>query len=283
MNTSWLRWGAWNVGGTALGFYVGYGALLWSLQEPLLFPAPGGISRESLDLGAREVGATPIEIETSDHVQLYGWHYQGTGRRLVLYFPGNAETVAGNIPLHRLLVNHDWDVAVLAYRGYPGSLGSPTEVGLVRDAEAFWDWALSAGYDPAHIVLHGRSLGGAVAAHLAERRNPASLVLESTFRSMRAVAKRYAPLHPVDWMLRHPFDTEARAPLVGVPTLIVHSSADRVIPEEVSAFRVRDRFAEQESILAEGWTHGHCLPVASSTVQQAYLSFLDQSVPIGSM
>lgn len=278
--TGWVRWAAWNVGGFAVSAYVGYGALLWSLQESLLFPTPGGIDRASLDLGAGEVGAETFDLVTADGVALYGWHYPVHGRRIALYFPGNAETVAGNIPLHRLLTANDWDVAVVAYRGYPGSSGRPSEEGLVKDAEALWDWALAAGYTPDSIVLHGRSLGGGVAAHLAERRNPAGLILESSFRSVRVVAQRYAPLHPVDWLLRHPFDTEERAPLVGVPTLIVHSNADRVIPVELSAFAVRERFAEAKALLVDDWTHANCLPVASPVVQDAYIQFLEEVAPL---
>lgn len=277
--TTWLRWAVLNVAGFGAAFYVGYGALLWSLQEYLLFPAPGGIDRRSLDLGATEVGARPIEIVTADGIHLYGWHYEGRTDRLIIYFGGNGESVAGNIGLHRLLVNHGWDVVVPAYRGYPGSEGHPSEVGLVMDAEAVWSWALAEGYDADSIILHGRSLGGGVAAHLAERRNPRGLVLESSFRSLRAVAAGYAPYHPVAWLIRHPFDTEARAHLVGVPTFIVNSSGDRLIPEPVSAYSVRDRFAEVEAILVERLGHESCLPVTSPPIQIAYLAFLDRLVP----
>jgi len=278
--TPWVRVAAWNIVGFGASFYVGYGVLLWSLQESLMFPAPGGIDRRSLDLGASEVGATPVDLEAEDGTSLYAWHFRQQGQRLVIYLPGNGETVAGNIALHRLLLNEGWDVIALAYRGYPGSEGRPTEPGLVQDAEAVWHWALTQGYEPSAIVLHGRSLGGGVAAHLAERQNPGGLVLESSFRSMRAVARTYAPLHPVDWLLRHPFDTEARAPLVGVPTFIVHSRADQVVPLGTSAYTVRDRFAEAEAYLVEGWTHASCLPVASSRIQALYLAFLERMVPL---
>jgi len=275
----WLRMAAWNVAGFTATFYVGYGVLVWSLQESLFFPAPGGIDRQALDFGAAEVGADAVDLVASDGTRLYGWHYRGREERLVLYFPGNAETVAGNIALHRLLLHHDWDVAALAYRGYPGSEGSPSEAGLVMDAQALWDWALDEGYEPDSIVLHGRSLGGGVAAHLAERENPAGLVLESSFRSLREVARRFAPLHPVDWMIRHPFDTEQRAPLLGVPTFIVHSQADRVIPLDVSAYAVNDRFAEVETMVVGEWEHSNSLPVVSEQVREAYVRFLDRLVP----
>lgn len=275
----WVRWIVLPTAGIGSAAWVGYGWFLWSFQDNMIFPAPGGIERESLDLGAREVGAETLELKAADGTALYAWHYRshggGAGERLVMYFPGNAETVAGNIELHRLLVGHDWDVAVLAYRGYPGSTGQPSENGLVLDAEALWEWAVHTGYSPQNIVLHGRSLGGGVAARLAERRNPGALVLESTFRSIRAFANQLAPLHPVDWLLRHPFDTERRAALVGVPTLILHSRDDGLIPVDMSAFAIRDHFAESTSVLTEHWRHADCLTVEDHKSQTAYLTFLE--------
>ncbi|MEN0062114.1 MAG: alpha/beta fold hydrolase [Myxococcota bacterium] len=268
-----------SLAGVGLAAYTGYGGVLWWYQDSLIFPVPGGIDRQSLDFGAHEVGAQTLDLEAADGTALYGWHYRGRGERLVIYLPGNGESVAGNIPLHRLLQNHNWDVVTLAYRGYPGSEGAPSEEGLVMDATALWEWA-SREYPPSSIVLHGRSLGGGVATHLAEHANPSALVLESSFRSMRAVAGRWAPIHPVDWLLRHPFDTETRAPVVGVPTLIVHSSTDRLIPPAVSAYEIRDAFAESESLLVAGWSHAECLPVVDDQVQRLYLEFLDRAVPL---
>lgn len=259
--------------------YLGYGTLLWVMQDRLLFPAPGGISKDALDQDAREVGATPVAFAASDGTQLYGWR-QGRGAdRLLIYFPGNAETVAENVALHRLLTGAGWDVLALAYRGYPGSEGEPSEAGLVLDALAAWGWARQAGYDADRIVLHGRSLGGGVAAHLAERSNPAGLVLESTFVSARAMARTRAPIYPVDLLLRHPIDTLERAPRVGVPVLLMHSSDDEVIPLALSGKALQPYFAEAEYHETERWRHGHCLPVMDRTLRRAYLSFLEDRVP----
>ena len=258
--------------------YLGYGALLWFMQDRMVFPAPGGIDREALDQAAREVGAIPVTFEADDGVRLYGWHRRKSSDRLVIYFPGNAETVAANIALQRLLLASDWDVFALAYRGYPGSEGRPTEAGVALDALAAWAWAIGR-YPPERIVLHGRSLGGGVAAHLAEDRNPAGLVLESTFVSALALARQRAPVYPVDKMFRHPFDTRSRAPRVGVPTLLMHSRDDRVIPVDLGGRALQPYFAEAEYHETGQWGHGHCLPVVERELRRAYLSFLEARVP----
>lgn len=63
-------------------------------------------------------------------------------------------------------------VFVLAfdYRGFGKSTGSPSEQGLLKDAEAVVEWALStANIPPERIVLLGHSLGTAVATAMAHR------------------------------------------------------------------------------------------------------------------
>lgn len=254
--------------------------MLWAFQDRILFPAPGGIGRASLDLAAREVGAVPLDLVASDGVALYAWHHDVQADRLVIYLPGNGETVAENAALHRLLTNEGWDVLALAYRGYPGSEGAPSEEGLTLDALAAWDWATGAGgYDPERVVLHGRSLGGGVAAHLAEKRNPAAVVFESTFVSVRALARRSVPWAPVNWLLRHPFDTDERAPRLGVPTLVLHSVSDRVVPVELGGRALLPYLADATYVETDGAGHAQCLVVVDRQLRDAYVRFLAEIVP----
>ena len=268
------------LGGSLGLLYLAYIALLWAMQDRLIFPAPGGIDREALDMAAREQGAATLDLVAQDGTALYAWHHQQDADRLLIYLPGNAETVAENIGLHRLLLRDGWDVLALAYRGYPGSQGSPSERGLAMDALAAWGWATTTGgYSPDRIVVHGRSLGGGVAAHLAEGSNPAGLVMEATFVSARALAKRAAPIAPVDWLFRHPFDTVERAPRVGVPTLLLHSKDDEVVPIELGGRALAPFFAEATFVETERWGHGVCLPVADRSIRKAYLAFLERTVP----
>ena len=83
----------------AIGTYIGVGALLYALQDRLIYPAPGGIERGSLDAAAAEVGARPLDLRASDGTRLYAWHLQSTGERLVLYFHGNGEVLTDSVPL----------------------------------------------------------------------------------------------------------------------------------------------------------------------------------------
>lgn len=269
-----------------VGTYLGLGIVLWAIQERMLFPAPGGIARDSLDSAASEVGASPIDLVAEDGTKIYGWHLRAGPRksierdRAVLFFHGNGERVSDSSPFYRLLVQQGWDVIAIAYRGYPGSdpVG-PSEAGLAQDAVAAWTYAVSR-YHPERIVVHGRSLGGGVAAKLvAGDANPAALVLESTFSSVLDLARRVAPVYPVRLLLRNPFDTRSLAPYFGVPVLIMHSRDDQVIPIQYSARELRSLIAEVQYEETSDLSHQQSLPMSDRRLRHSYLDFLSRAVP----
>lgn len=279
----WLLSAARVLGFSVVGAYAGAGLLLWWSQERMIFPVPGGFGRDALDQAAAELGARPLDLVASDGTRLYAWHRAAGGgrQRLVLFFHGNGEAVSMYTGLYRVLQQAGWDVLALAYRGYPGSEGSPSEAGLALDAEAAWAWATGpGGYRPERIVVHGRSLGGGVATTLvAGDANPAGMVLESTFASLRGLARRTAPVYPVDQLLRHPFDSDQRAALLGVPVLVMHSRGDELIPPELGGRALAPLIAEADYHEVEGWSHNDCLPLADPGLREVYLAFLERLVP----
>lgn len=258
--------------------YLGYGLLLWRFQEVMIFPAPGGIGTDSLDSSAREIGAEPIRLQAADGTALYGWYKEALtgspGKKAVLYLHGNAETVAAPGPLMRLANQNGWDFAVVAFRGYPGSEGSPSEVGLAEDADALWAYVTDVRHVPArNVVIHGRSLGGAVAVGLAERVDPGALVVESSFRSMLEMARTQAPIYPVDRLLRHPFDTWSRAPRIDVPTLVLHGDADTIVPVDHGR-SLAERFASAQYVEVPGGHHNELLVLRDPSAKRAWLDLL---------
>lgn len=267
------------VGGGSLA-WIAYGALLWWFQEAMIFPAPGGPDRDTLDQAARELGAEPLALRAADGTALYGWYKAAGGpdggRRAVLYFHGNAETVAGSGPLMRLANQRGWDFGVVAYRGYPGSEGAPSEAGIALDARALWDEAtVTRGLPADRIVLHGRSLGGAVAASLAEQVDAGGLVLESTFRSVVELAGEEAPLYPIDLLLRHRFDTWSRAPSLALPALVLVGSDDRVVtPDHGKA--LAERLPEAQVVEVQGGEHHDLLVLRDPAAKRAWLDLLER-------
>lgn len=252
-----------------------YAALLWWLQDAMIYPAPG-VPKEQLEQAATELGMEQYQAVADDGITLYGWHRRARPDqgRLVLYLHGNGETVASNRPLQQLVQQAGFGFLTIAYRGYPGSEGAPSEEGLLRDARAAWRYATrDLGYAPERIVLHGRSLGGAVAIRLAAETNPRAMVLESTFHSLLELADQRTPLVPTSWLLRSPWESWKLAPRVGVPVLQMHSRDDHIIPVD-HARRLSKRFAEVRYEEVEGYDHNTILPATDPRLEQAYLDFL---------
>ena len=67
---------------------------------------------------------------------------------------------------------------------------------------------------------------------LAAQRPLAGVILATPVDSLAAVAKRYYWYLPVDWMLKHRFDSMERAPRLGAPLLCLIAERDEVIPPE---------------------------------------------------
>jgi len=130
--------------------------------------------------------------------------------------------------------------------------------------------------DPKRIYAFGRSLGSGVAVALAAERPLAGVILATPFDSLAAVAKRYYWYLPVDWMLKHRFDSAARAPQLKTPLLCIIAERDEVIPA-VHAERLFEAWggAKRKVVLAEA---GHNTTDAHPMFWPAIRAFLDQRV-----
>lgn len=204
---------------------------LWAAQDAMIFPAPRGPLPAAVD------GLTLESIATPDGEQLAAlWHAPepagaaggGRSEATVLFLHGNAAAIADLAPFARAWTGAGYGFLVPAWRGYPGSTGTPSERGILIDAEAAYDWAAARTDGP--IVVYGESLGSGAAVHVASVRDPAALVLEAPYDSVLAVASARFRVLPVGPLLRHPFRSDERIGGVRAPILIVHGDRDGVIP-----------------------------------------------------
>ena len=120
---------------------------------------------------------------------------------------------------------------MVAYRGYSGNSGSPTEDGLYADARAALDWLEARGVKRESIALYGQSLGSGVATKMAAEHDFGALVLEAPYTSTVDVAAHRFPVIPVRWLMKDRFDSLARIGDIDEPVLIMHGDADSVIPQ----------------------------------------------------
>ena len=149
---------------------------------------------------------------------------------LVILFGGNAQEVTSFAPSAAATYGQR-AVLLMNYRGYGASEGRPGEAALVSDGIEIFDWAARrSDIDAARIALHGVSLGTGVAVQVAAARPARCVVLTSPFASALDVAREMYPWLPVAWLLRHPFDSAARAPAMRMPALILTGGADTLSP-----------------------------------------------------
>lgn len=153
---------------------------------------------------------------------------------LVVFFHGNAETIDQQDVLAKSYLQRGFAVLMPEYRGYGRSAGKPGQQAIVEDVLAFIErLSARADIDRSRIILHGRSLGGGVAAQVAARLSnaghpPAALILESTFTSVNSFAASYGV---PTFLVKNPFRTDrVLAGEFNGPVLLLHGREDTTIP-----------------------------------------------------
>ena len=225
------------VSGVVATLYIAFCLLLRNGQTKLIF------------LPHHETRSTP---------QAYGWDYQdvwldvgedkvhgwwlpasNTTAPTLLYFHGNGSNNGDLMELAAIFRQLELSVFLIDYRGYgQSSPVFPNENRVYEDAEAAWQYLVrERKISPEKIVVYGHSLGGAIAIELATQHpEMAGLITEGTFTSIADMA-RLSPvmkLLPLSWVVTQRFDSIAKVGSLQMPILILHGTADEVIPFDMS-------------------------------------------------
>jgi uncharacterized protein len=210
-----------------LCLYVGLAAILYFAQRSMMY-FPETIRTTPTQAGLPE--AEEVTLTASDGVNSLAWHVAPRdGKPVILYFHGNGGALRYRVERFHKLTGDGGGLVALEYRGFGGLSGSPTEAGLIADAEAAYAFA-AARYPAQQLALWGESLGGGVAVALAAEKPVGRVILEAPFTSAAAVgAARYWYL-PVRLLLKDQFRSDERIAKVTVPVLILHGVKDRIVP-----------------------------------------------------
>jgi fermentation-respiration switch protein FrsA (DUF1100 family) len=139
---------------------------------------------------------------------------------------------------------------------------------------AAWRYLTAGNADSERIVLFGRSLGGVVAAWLAQRVDPAGIVLESTFSSLTDMARHHYPFLPVGLISRYRYDALAFAKGIVSPALVVHSRSDEIVPFELGR-RLFDALPGNKTFLEIRGGHNDGFLVSGRGYIEGLRRFLD--------
>jgi fermentation-respiration switch protein FrsA (DUF1100 family) len=226
-------------------------ALVYLFQRKLqYFPAP--------EAPPLPKGAEDVRLEAADGTELRAWHWPGPFTVLVLH--GNAGHRGHRLHIAQGLVAKGYGVLLLDYRGYGGSGGSPTEEGLLLDAEAAVRWLRARG--AAKLAYYGESLGCGVAALLAAREQPAAIVFQSGADSLVPVGRAAYPWLPIGWLMRDRYDAAEAVRGVRCPVLSVHGEEDELIAWARGRALFDAAAGPKEWWLVEGAGHNDVIDVA---------------------
>jgi uncharacterized protein len=212
---------------------------LWALQRQLIFfPDTTAVpNAEQVIDGARDV-----TLSTADGLELGAWFVPAASAAgqddrgfAVLLAPGNGGNRLGRAPLAERLSERGFAVLLMDYRGYGGNPGSPSEQGIVLDADAAVVALADLGYPPARTVYLGESLGTGVVSALARRTPPAAMVLRSPFTDLADVGAHHYPWLPVRLLLSDRFAVVENVRRTHVPVVVVYGDEDSVVPSRFSA------------------------------------------------
>lgn len=187
----------------------------------------------SLNLATLGFKVEDIYFTTSDNLRLNAfWLPPPPGAPTVLYFHGNGGNLSGMQPSLTYFHRAGLGALIVDYRGYGLSQGHPSEQGLFKDARAAYQECLRRGVEAGRLIIHGQSLGGAVAVQLASEQPCAGLVLESTFTSAKDMARRlYGKV--ASMALRTRYSSLVTVTKIKCPLLVIHGDRDEMIPDSM--------------------------------------------------
>ena len=196
---------------------------------------------------AKKLAFEPVTFASEDGTKLSGWFVPAVGpaKGTVLHCHGNAQNMTAHFSYVDWLPHHGYNVFVFDYRGYGESAGTPEREGVFQDTLAALNYLRTrTDINTNKLLIFGQSLGGAnaIAALAADGgAGVRAITIDSSFYSYRMITRDKIKMIPVLSLLRWPLsylvvsnghspgDAIGKLPS-GIPLLIIHGKADRVIP-----------------------------------------------------
>ena len=201
------------------------------LQRKLIY-APDTERFDPASLGL--TGVVERVLEAPDGARIIAWYARAVpGNPTLLYFHGNAGSLETRQERIRKYAERGFGVFMMAYRGYGGSTGTPSEKANIADAKRAYDTLIGDGVSPSDIIIYGESLGTGVAVQVAAAKRVAGVILDAPYTSLVDVAEYQYPRLPSRSFMTDRYETAKYLPRMTAPLLIVQGKEDRVVPVEM--------------------------------------------------
>lgn len=215
------------VAAVALCLYLGAVLVLYVSQRSLMY-FPDTVHTAPAEVGLPD--ADEVTLTAADGGHSIAWHVAPRDQKpVVIYFHGNGGALRYRAERFRKLAADGVGLVAVEYRGYGGLSGTPTEAGLIADAEAAYAFA-AARYPAQQIVVWGESLGSGVAVALASEKPVGRVILEAPFTSTAAVGSLRYWYMPVRLLMKDQYRSDERIGKITAPVLILHGVRDDVVP-----------------------------------------------------
>ncbi|SJL01023.1 related to S.pombe Bem46 protein [Armillaria ostoyae] len=206
-----------------------------------IYPAAFDSQEERYAGFSSPLHGSEVDVMTSDNVELRCYLirtvHNPSARATAILFHGNGYHVWHHSHCAQQFHNLKCHVLMVSYRGYGKSKGVPTERGLRQDAQAALDFVLAdSQLSSVPIVVHGHSLGGAVAVDLVSR-NPTkvqALIIENTFLSIPTVVRELPLIRYFTFFVHQKWDSASKISSIPrtTPILMLSGKRDQVVPEK---------------------------------------------------
>jgi uncharacterized protein len=209
----------------------------------------------------------------------------------LLYLHGTFRNLYQNLPKIQALRQAGFAVLAVDYRGWgDSSVVVPSEDSITSDVKLAWAEMQRRQPDASKRVVFGHSMGGAAAVTLASSlhvgkggsQDYAALVLESTFSRLSDVAAAAGFWGRVGAALTTlEFDSRSRIGAIDAPVLMLHGTADTVVPVEVGRLLRDAAPAGTRWIEVPGGTHSQLHKEAADVYQQSFKDLIQRMALAG--
>ncbi len=195
---------------------------------------------------------------------------------MVINCHGNASNISNLNGVYDFYNQTRFSYVLFDYPGYGQSAGKPSEAGCYQALDLVMKFVhQELNFKYSRIVLHGISLGGAIAIEGLTKYPVCCGVIDSTISNNIEMAKYLYPRLPLWRFIEPRFDSLRKVANIQTPILFFHGIEDEVIPFTMSENLYQHKIGIKELMLLPAIKHVDLLKVTSPEIIGKFRDFVN--------